>query len=119
MTTHKSESHKALIAELNEKLKSTSKSDVAKSTQKVEQKEQSKSTTASATASTAKQAVKLRENMIVFKTQAQLAEDKRAVIKQHRAYMIDDIAVDSFKVYNATMYTDSNNVQQEIGRAHV
>ena len=114
MTTHKSESHKALIAELNEKLKSTSKSDVAKSTQKVEQKEQSKSTTASATASTAKQAVKLRENMIVFKTQAELAEDKRAVIKQHRAYMIDDIAVDSFKVYNATMYTDSNNVQHAL-----
>jgi len=111
MTTHKSESHKALIAELNEKLKSTSKSDVAKSTQKVEQKEQSKSTTASATASTAKQAVKLRENMIVFKTQAELAEDKRAVIKQHRAYMIDDISANSFKVYNATMYTNAQNQQ--------
>jgi hypothetical protein len=112
MTTHKSESHKALIAELNEKLKSsTSKSDVAKSTQTTELKTvEKKSTTASATA----QALKVRENMIVFKTKAQLAEDKRAVIKQHRAYMIDDIAVDSFKVYNATMYTDSNNVQHAL-----
>ena len=116
MTTHKSESHKALIAELNEKLKSsTSKSDVAKSTQTTELKTESKkSTTANTTASATAQALKVRENMIVFKTKAQLAEDSRAVIKQHRAYMIDDIAEDSFKVYNATMYTDSNNVQHAL-----
>jgi len=106
-------SNAALIAELDAKLAQTaSKSAVAQSTQnnsttKTEEKK-------SATKSTTAQAVKLRENMIVFKTQAELAEDKRAVIKQHRAYMIDDIAVDSFKVYNATMYTDSNNVQHAL-----
>jgi hypothetical protein len=106
-------SNAALIAELDAKLAQTaSKSAVAQSTQnnsttKTEEKK-------SATKSTTAQAVKLRENMIVFKTQAELAEDKRAVIKQHRAYMIDDIAEDSFKVYNATMYTDSNNVQHAL-----
>jgi len=113
MNNKQKSSNAALIAELDAKLAQTaSKSAVAKSTQnKTELKTvEKKSTTANATT----QALKVRENMIVFKTQAQLAEDSRAVIKQHRAYMIDDIAVDSFKVYNATMYTDSNNVQQAL-----
>ena len=113
MNNKQKSSNAALIAELDAKLAQTaSKSAVAKSTQnKTELKTvEKKSTTASATS----QSLKVRENMIVFKTQAQLAEDSRAVIKQHRAYMIDDIAEDSFKVYNATMYTDSNNVQHAL-----
>jgi len=110
MKSNNKSSNAALIAELDAKLAQThSKSDVAQSTQnksttKIEEKK-------NATKSTTTQAVKLRENMIVYKSKAQLAEDKRAVIKQHRAYMIDDIAEDNYKVYNATMYTNAQNEQ--------
>lgn len=61
--------------------------------------------------------VKDVKDFISVKTQDELQLDKRAVVKQRRYYMMNEVADDKFEVFNKTMYVDANNNRQVLTQA--
>lgn len=97
-TQKKNNTNKELLAELKERSKNKTVSQVAQETQvaQVEQKAQ---------------VTKVRNvvDFIAHKTDAELNDDSRVVIKERRAYMLDKLADNDNQVYNATMYKNDKN----------
>lgn len=111
--TKKKQENKKLIEQLNKKSETNNKSEIAQDTQKNTEKE---SSATSQKASTEKTVMKERnvKDYIVSKTEKELNEDSRTVIKEHRAYMIDTQDNKTFSVFNATMYYDTNTKSMQL-----